>query len=124
LSTFQTLGALGLLLGTAGLAAILFRNVLERKREMALLGAVGYERRMLQRLVLGENLLLLGWGLASGVIAAALAIAPVIASRGAHFSWLAMSLLLVGVLAVGVGASVAATWAALRTQPVAALRAG
>ena len=42
LSTFQALGALGLLLGTVGLATVMFRNVLERRREMALLRAVGY----------------------------------------------------------------------------------
>ena len=42
LSTFQTLGGLGLLLGTVGLATVLLRNVLERRRELALLAAVGY----------------------------------------------------------------------------------
>src|SRR5262249_16684495 len=40
LSTFQSLGGLGLLVGTIGLAAVLLRNVLERRRELALLGAV------------------------------------------------------------------------------------
>ena len=45
LSTFQALGALGLLLGTIGLGAIAVRNVLERRRELALLRAVGYRRR-------------------------------------------------------------------------------
>jgi ABC-type lipoprotein release transport system permease subunit len=123
LSTFQTLGALGLLLGTAGLAAILFRNVLERSREMALLSAVGYENSHLARLVLGENLLLLLWGLASGVAAAAIAIAPVIASRGAHFSWSGMASLLFAVIAVGFLASFVATRLALRATPAAALRA-
>ena len=44
LSTFQTLGGLGLLVGTVGLAAVLLRNVLERRRELALLRAVGYGR--------------------------------------------------------------------------------
>ena len=34
LSTFQTLGGLGLVLGTFGLAAVLLRNVLERRREL------------------------------------------------------------------------------------------
>ena len=43
LSTFQALGGLGLLLGTVGLSAIMFRNVLERRRELALLRAVGYD---------------------------------------------------------------------------------
>ena len=42
LSTFQMLGSLGLLLGTLGMAAVLLRNVLERRRELALLRAVGY----------------------------------------------------------------------------------
>jgi hypothetical protein len=40
LSTFQALGGLGLVLGTVGLATVLLRNVLERRRELALLGAV------------------------------------------------------------------------------------
>ena len=43
LSTFQALGGLGLILGTIGLSAIMFRNVLERRREIALLRAVGYD---------------------------------------------------------------------------------
>jgi ABC-type antimicrobial peptide transport system permease subunit len=40
LSTFQMLGGLGLILGTIGLAAVLLRNVLERRRELALMRAV------------------------------------------------------------------------------------
>ena len=66
LSTFQTLGGLGLLVGTVGLAAVLLRNVLERRRELALLGAVGYGRAHIFAIVLAENALLLGWGLAAG----------------------------------------------------------
>ena len=45
LSTFQTLGGLGLLLGTFGLAAVMMRNVLERQSELALLRAVGFRER-------------------------------------------------------------------------------
>src|SRR5262249_32531088 len=40
ISTFQALGGLGLVLGTIGLGAVLLRNVLERRRELALLRAV------------------------------------------------------------------------------------
>ena len=68
LSTFQTLGGLGLLVGTVGLAAVLLRNVLERRRELALLGAVGYRRGHMFAIVLAENALLLGWGLAVGAL--------------------------------------------------------
>src|SRR5207302_4531669 len=47
LSTFRALGGLGLLLGTIGLGAIVLRNVLERRKELALLRAVGYRPRHL-----------------------------------------------------------------------------
>ena len=66
LSTFQTLGGLGLLVGTVGLAAVLLRNVLERRKELALLRAVGYGRSHLFAIILSENAVLLGWGLAAG----------------------------------------------------------
>ena len=65
LSTFQTLGGLGLLLGTVGLAAVLLRNVLERRRELALLGAVGYGLPRLFVIVVTESALLLISGLAA-----------------------------------------------------------
>src|SRR4029453_10995491 len=44
LSTFQALGGLGLVVGTLGLTAVVLRNVLERRRELGLLAAVGYRR--------------------------------------------------------------------------------
>ena len=82
LSTFQTLGGLGLLLGTIGLSAVLLRNVLERRRELALLGAVGYGGRSLFTIVVAESALLLITGLATGVVCALIAIAPAAAERG------------------------------------------
>ena len=64
LSTFQSLGGLGLILGTIGLAAVLLRNVLERRGEMALLRAVGYRRQTLAMMLVAEHLLLMVSGLA------------------------------------------------------------
>lgn len=49
LTTFQMLGGLGLLLGSAGLGVVVLRNVLERRGELALLTAVGFRRRQLAR---------------------------------------------------------------------------
>src|SRR5262249_37558128 len=95
LSTFQTLGGLGLLVGTIGLAAVLLRNVLERRRELALLGAVGYRRSHVFTIVLAENLLLLSWGLAIGVACALVAIGPAIAERGGRLPATSSSALLV-----------------------------
>ena len=82
LSTFQTLGGLGLLVGTVGLAAVLLRNVLERRRELALLGAVGYAAATCSRSSWPRTLLLLGWGLAVGALCALVAIAPAVLERG------------------------------------------
>ena len=67
---FQALGGLGLLLGTVGLGAVLLRNALERRRELALLRAVGYRQRHLSLMVLAENALLLALGLGTGVVCA------------------------------------------------------
>jgi putative ABC transport system permease protein len=76
LSTFQSLGALGLLLGTFGLAAVQMRNVIERRGELALLRAAGFRRRRLARLVMIEALTLLAGGLATGFLAALVTTLP------------------------------------------------
>ncbi|MGA2132227.1 MAG: FtsX-like permease family protein [Bryobacteraceae bacterium] len=122
LSTFRSLGALGLLLGTIGLAAILLRNVLERRRELALLRAVGYRPLHLAVIVLAENLLLLVLGLATGTICALLAIAPALSMRGGRLPIESLAVLLGAVLITGIAASLAATRAALRSPVLAALR--
>jgi putative ABC transport system permease protein len=124
LSTFQTLGGLGLLVGTIGLAAVLLRNILERRRELALLRAVGYGRGDVFAIIVAENAVLLGWGLAVGAISAFVAIAPAAIERGARLplttgGWL----LLLAVLAAGLVSSVIATRAALRAPLIGALRA-
>ena len=55
LSTFRSLGGLGLLLGTIGLAAAQLRSVVERRGELALMQACGFRRRRLSQMILLEN---------------------------------------------------------------------
>ncbi len=124
LSTFQMLGGLGLVLGTLGMAAVLLRNVLERRRELALLRAVGYNSSHFTLMVVAENLLLLLCGLATGTLCALLAIAPVFLARGGKLPDVSLGLLLLAVLISGLTASLVATWAALRSPLLPALRAG
>jgi putative ABC transport system permease protein len=121
LSTFQTLGGLGLVLGTLGLATVLLRNVLERRRELALLRAVGYNSGHFALMVITENAFLVCCGLATGSLSALVAIGPAFVSRGGHFPALSMWLLL-SVFVTGLFASLAATVAALRTPLLPALR--
>jgi len=123
LSTFQMLGGLGLVLGTLGMAAVLLRNVLERRRELALLRVVGYNSSHFALMVIAENALLLCCGLITGAVCALLAIAPVFFTRHAQLPSVALGLLLLGVLVSGLTASVVATWAALRSPLLPALRA-
>jgi hypothetical protein len=124
LSTFQTLGGLGLLLGTIGLAAVLLRNVLERRRELALLGAVGYGRDRLFIVVLAESTLLLVCGLVAGTVCALIATAPAAAAQGGGFPIGASGwLLLFAVFATGLVSSIVATRAAMASRLLDALRA-
>lgn len=123
LSTFQMLGGLGLLLGTLGMAAILLRNVLERRRELALLRAVGYNSSHFTLMIIAENAFLLCCGLVTGTACALLAIAPVFFSRPAHVGSFSLGVLLLAVLLSGLTASIVATWTALRTPLLPALRA-
>jgi hypothetical protein len=124
LSTFKTLGGLGLLVGTVGLAAVLLRNVLERRRELALLGATGYRRGHIFAMIVAENALLLGGGLAAGALCAAVAIAPAALERGGRLPAASgAGLLVVAVFAAGLLSSLMATRAALRSPLLDALRA-
>jgi putative ABC transport system permease protein len=123
LSTFQLLGGLGLALGTLGMAAVLLRNVLERRRELALMRAVGYNSSHFAVMVITENVLMLCCGLAVGFVCALLAIAPVLFERGGHPPNISLGLLLLAILLSGATASLVATVAALRSPLLPALRA-
>jgi ABC-type antimicrobial peptide transport system permease subunit len=122
LSTFQALGALGLLLGTIGLGAIAIRNVLERRRELALLQAVGYRAGDLGTVVIAENALLLVVGIASGIAAALVAIAPVLMDRGGRPLTWSLAGLVLAVLAAGLGSSALAARATARGSLLSSLR--
>ncbi|MEE3201822.1 MAG: FtsX-like permease family protein [Acidobacteriota bacterium] len=123
LATFQALGGLGLVLGTFGLGAVLLRNVLERRRELALMRAVGYNAGHLSLMVLAENTFLLFGGLLVGTGCALIAIAPALIERGGDMSMLSLAVLLFIVVAAGLTASIAATIAAIRSPLLSALRA-
>jgi len=122
LGTFQLLGGLGLVLGSAGLGAVVLRNVLERRGELALLLAVGFEPGALRRLVLAEHAALLAVGLALGIAAASAAVLPSLLSPGARVPFGSLALTLAAVLANGVLWTWLATAAALRGNLLAALR--
>jgi ABC-type lipoprotein release transport system permease subunit len=121
LGTFQILGGLGLLLGSAGLGVVVLRNVLERRGELALLLALGFRAKALRWLVLSEHAALLLLGLLSGVVAAGVAVLPSVLGAG-DLPIGALALTLGGVLASGLVWTWLATVSALRGQLLDALR--
>jgi ABC-type antimicrobial peptide transport system permease subunit len=122
LSTFQVLGGLGLLLGSAGLGIVVLRNVQERRGELALLLAVGFRRQALRWLVLSEHGALLALGLGVGVLAAALGVLPALLSPGSCIPFASLALTLAAVLLNGLLWTWLAMGFALRGRLLDALR--
>ena len=54
----------------------MLRNALERRRELAVLRAIGHARGDVRRLLFAEHVLLLALGLGAGALAALLALLP------------------------------------------------
>jgi ABC-type antimicrobial peptide transport system permease subunit len=123
LSTFQALGGLGLLLGTLGLGAVLLRNVMERRKELALLRAVGYRPEHLRTMVIAENAYLLIAGTLIGAVSALVAILPAFLQRGGHFPNPSLALLLLAVPVAGIAASLIAVRMVARAPLLGTLRA-
>jgi putative ABC transport system permease protein len=122
LSTFQTLGGLGLLVGTLGLAAVLARNVLERRRELGLMRAVGYTPANLRTLVLAESATLIAGGALLGTLAALVATWPALAERAQPLPIATVATLLALVCATGAIASIGAVRLAASTRVVDAIK--
>jgi len=124
LAGFQALGALGLLLGTAGVAAVQIQGVVERSASFGLLGALGFGRGRVGMLVLLETLLMVALGLAAGALAAAVALPRGITGGAARLSpgWIALTCL--ATLTVAVGAGWLAARRAMGVAPRAALGEG
>ena len=122
LNTFQVLGALGLLLGSAGLGVVVLRNVLERRGELALLAAVGFRRACCSGWWSRNMPVLQALGLLLGIIAALLALLPVLLSPSAQISYMPLGVALVLVFLSGLFWTWAAARLALRGELLPALR--
>lgn len=122
LSTFQALGALGLMLGTFGVAAVQLRNIFERRGELGLLRAEGFSNARLAALVMLENIVLLVGGLVIGVIAALIAVLPHMFLGGAQPPLLNLALMLGIVAVVGCAVGLIAVRGVLKVPVIAALR--
>jgi ABC-type lipoprotein release transport system permease subunit len=101
LSMFLALGAIALLLGCAGLAALLHRNLYERREELKYLRILGFSPKVLNSLLFKEHILLFLSGILSGTLAAALAIYPIVGSAQGALPLKQISILIFVLLATG-----------------------
>ena len=121
ISTFQSLGGLGVLLGTFGLALVLFRNISERRGELATLRAFGFRRRLLSRMLFLESCFLLVIGMLIGIIAG---LASIFASQGhlPSFPWFSLTITLLFIFGFGIIANAVAVAVALRSPLLTTLK--
>jgi hypothetical protein len=101
LSIFQLLGGLGLILGSFGLGLVVLRNVLDRRSELAMLQAVGFDKSTLKRMVFYEHGGLLIGGLSCGIIAALVAVSPALKSPGTQVPYFSLILTIVAIVVSG-----------------------
>jgi putative ABC transport system permease protein len=122
LAVFQGLGGLGLLLGCIGLGVVVLRNVLERRRELALMRAVGFNMNRLRKMIFDEHRILLISGMLCGVLAGLVAVLPVLFTPGHLLPWKSMLVLLAAMLISGLLWIRVATSIAVRGHLLEALR--
>ncbi len=121
ISTFQSLGGLGILLGTFGLALVLLRNIIERRGELATLRAFGFKRQILSRMLFLESCFLLSVGMLIGTIAG---LVGIIGLNG-HLNtlpWFSLSITLLFIFGFGIIANAIVVSMALRSPLLSTLK--
>ena len=116
LSIFLALGALGLILGTIGLAVILARTIFERRREISVMQAIGISTQSIFLILIKEYLILLFAGVLIGFITAVVATLPAFLSTGSDASFSTVAFVVVLILANGIIWIVGLSWFSLRNK--------
>lgn len=119
---FTILGGLGVLLGTAGLGILVARHVLERRGELGLMQALGFQSTSLRRLVLGEHVVLLLIGVLLGVLSALLAVFPTLAQGGSALPVPFLTALIAAIVVFGIVICWISVASAVRGRLIESLR--
>ena len=82
LDVFILLGGFGLIIGTAGFAVMLLRNLRDRKTEIGLCKSLGFPASMIRRMLSLESLFILLAGITAGLVPALAATLPSWVSEG------------------------------------------
>ena len=103
LDVFTILGAMGMILGVAGLGFILIRNFNQRKSEFALMMATGFSHVQIRNLILRDQIRILIWGIVTGSVSGFIATLPSIIN-GTELPWKVLIIMILTVSAAGLTA--------------------
>ena len=76
LMVFGAFGALGMIIGIAGLGFVLLRNFNYRRKEFALMMSTGYTVRKIRNMIFSDHMLIMLAGIVSGFVPALIATFP------------------------------------------------
>ena len=102
LNVFLVLGAIGMLIGTFGFGIVLARNRLERRKDRAVLSALGISSRGIRQVLIKEHLYLLFIGIFIASLGALYSAIPSFFSEAFSMPYIFMSLILTSVLLSGI----------------------
>ncbi len=122
LSIFLILGGLGLIIGAAGFGIVVIRNIIERREELAILHAIGFNRNLIRKIILLEHLILIFFGIFAGSLAAAISAIPAIISSRAPVPLNLAFAIIAGIVLCGIVCVYSATFYAVKAKPIKALR--
>ena len=122
LSIFMLLGGLAMILGTVGLGVSLARNILDRRREFAVMRAIGYQIKSILKMITAEYMILLILGTMIGAITALVATLPALLSVTIEASWQIALLLIFLILLNGLIWILIVAWNNIRKNLLESLR--
>ncbi|HOU95141.1 MAG TPA: hypothetical protein PLN06_00760 [Bacteroidales bacterium] len=100
LSVFTVLGAFGMIMGIAGLGFVLRQNYNYRRRDFAMMLAVGFKEKRIKRMVISEQLIFLLSGVITGFIGALTATLPSL-KEGVGMPWISTIIIIIILVLTG-----------------------
>jgi len=121
LSVFGVFGALGMIVGIAGLGFVLLRNYNQRRHDFALMLATGFHVKKIRRMILSEQMLILFAGVSTGIISAIVATLPSLKNNH-DMPWLFMILMILAIVITGLVALLISVRSVTKNSLIASLK--
>jgi ABC-type antimicrobial peptide transport system permease subunit len=118
LQIFLALGALGLLIGTAGVGVIVLRNIAERQSELAWLSVAGYSRTAIAIMLFTENFIIVLLSVLCSLPAIGIILLPGFIAMNVNIPWLEIAVFFASLIAVAGMVIAASSYYAIRKSLV------